>query len=54
MLRVVCRACVLVVAWINGVLFGCAEDAAEALRGGGFAAEADEGFQAGVRWARQT
>ena len=40
----------LTVAWLNGALFGCAEDAAEALRGGGFAAEADAGFRAGARW----
>ena len=50
MLGLFCRACVRAIAWLNGALFGCAEDAVETLRGGGFAAEAEAGFRAGARW----
>ena len=46
MLGALCRA----IAWLNGALFGCAEGATEALRGG-CAAEVDEGFRAGARWS---
>ena len=53
MFALFCGACVRAVSWINGVLFGCAEDAAEALRGTDCAAEVEEGFRAGARWSRR-
>ena len=44
-------ACVMAVAWINGFLFGCAEDVSEWLSAGrGFEAEAEYGFRSGVWW----
>ena len=53
MLGALCRALVLAIAWLNGALFGCAESATEALRGGGCAAEAEAGFRAGARWTHR-
>ena len=47
-------ACVVAVSWINGFLFGCAEDVSEWLRAGrGFEAEAAYGFRSGVWWERR-
>ena len=46
MIYLFCRACVQIVAWINGVIFGCAEDTIDVLAE--FGADADAGFRAGV------
>ena len=45
--------CVRIVAWINGVLYGCAEDAIDGLNKNGLTAEAERGFRTGYgRWRK--
>ena len=46
MIYLFCRVCVRIVSWINGVIFGCAEDAVDLLDK--FGDDAEAGFEAGV------